>query len=891
MHRFLIRLIGVIVPRRLREEWQREWDAELRHRELRLARRERLDWRARLDLAQRSGGAVWDALSLQRKRLEDEVVMDVRFAARMLFKHKGFTAVAVLSLALGIGANTAIFSVVNCVLLSPLPYRDADRLVTVSDNNAALSRSHTGVSPGNYRDLSAAPGIFENTAAWYVTARTLAGERDAEQVQGAFVTPGFFTTLGVQAVFGTAFSAAQTEGVSITPGNQYVAGDRVVLISDALWRRRFGAAAETVGRTITINGTEWRVQGVMPPEFALPDRNVDLWMPWDLTRTYAPPRFAQTPRDLRFLKTAARLRPGLSPDEAQAKLTSLSAGLSQGHPRENQGWQMSLTPLLEEQVGRVRPQLLVLLAAVAMVLLIACANVASLWLTRATTRQREVAIRAALGAKQFRLARQSLTECLLLALLGGVFGLALANYGLKVLLTLAPKGIPRLDDVAIDSRVLLFTLVVTALSGLATGLLPAWRHARTILATTLKKGGDKGSLSGSSHGFHHGLVIAEIALALVMLVGSGLLTRSFARLSTVEPGFDARNLLTMQVALSGPGFAKKEQAALYYARFLEKTKALPGLESAAAVSYLPMNSVGVDFESIFWRTDEAEPAVAQKVAVRGATPGYFDTLRIPLVDGRDFTTQDRLGTRPVVMVSETFARKVWPGVTAVGKQLTLNPSIGRTDYEVVGVVREVRHYGLRSEPRPEIFIAHAQFPFLVMNVVVRSTMSDPLQLVGAVRQVARELDATQPINQVNTMERLIERSIAPERFALVLLGLLASLAVVLAGVGVYGVLSSTIAARTHEIGVRMVLGASASDVLRMALGQGLRLACTGIGIGLLAAWALTRLMTPLLYGIGATDPLTFAAGALLLTLIAGVACYLPARPATKVDPLVALRHE
>jgi putative ABC transport system permease protein len=891
MHRFLIRLIGLIVPRRLRDEWQKEWDAELRHRELRLAQGERLSWKSRLDLVSRSAGAVWDALSLQRKRLEDEVVMDVRFAARMLLKHKAFTAVAVFSLALGIGANTAIFSVVNSVLLIPPPYQDADRLVTVWDNNAALSRTHAGVSPGNYRDLSVASDIFESSAGWYVTARTLTGEHDAEQVQGAFVTPTFFATLGVPAIFGTAFSAAQTEGVSITPGNQYVAGDRVVVISDALWRRRFGAATETVGRTITINGTDWRVQGVMPPDIALPDRSVDLWMPWDLARTYAPTRFAETPRDMRFLKTAARLRPGLSLDEAQAKLTSLSAGLSEGHPKENKGWQMSLTPLLEEQVGRVRPQLLVLLAAVAMVLLIACANVASLWLTRATSRQREVAIRAALGAKQSRLARQSLTECLLLALLGGVFGLALASYALPALLALAPKDIPRLNDVAIDRRVLLFTLVVTALTGLATGLLPAWRHARTILSTTLKEGGENGAVSGSSHGFHHGLVIAEIALALVMLVGSGLLTRSFARLSSVEPGFDARNLLTMQIALSGPGFSKKEQAALYYARFLEKTRTLPGVEAAAAVSYLPMNSVGVDFESIFWRADEPEPPVAQKVAVRGATPGYFDTLRIPVVDGRDFSAQDRIGTTPVVLISESFARKVWPGVSAVGKQLTLNPSLGPTDYEVVGVVREVRHYGLKSEPRPEIFIAHAQFPFLVMNVVVRTATSDPMQMIGAIRQVGRELDATQPINQVNTMKRLIERSIAPDRFALVLLGLLASLAVVLAGVGVYGVLSNTIAARTHEIGVRMALGASASDVLRMALGQGLRLAGIGIAIGLLSAWASTRLMAPLLYGIGATDPLTFAGAALFLTLVAALACYLPARPATKVDPLVALRHE
>src|SRR5262245_13757164 len=465
---WLVRVIGVIVPRRLRADWRQEWEAELRYRERMLAEWERLDWRNKLALLRRSLSAFWDALWLQPKRLEDEMFQDIRFGLRMLRTHKGFTAVAVFSLALGIGANTAIFSVVNSVLLIPLPYEQSDRLVMVWDNNPELSRQHEGPSPGNYQDLAKETSIFASSAAWYVTARTLTGERDAEQVQCALVTPDFFTTLRVQAASGRVFSAAETEGTSVTLATQYDAGDRLVIISDALWRRRYGASPGTVGSTITINGTEWRVQGIMSPRFALPDREVDLWIPWDLSRTYAP-RFADgPPRNSRFMRVVARLQPGLTLEQAQAQMKSFSIGLAERYPKDNKGWQMQITPMLEEQVGKTRPQLLLLLAAVAMVLLIACANVASLWLTRAAVRQREATVRAALGASHARLARQWLTESMLLAVLGGAAGLAVARYGLTALLSLAPAGIPRLDEVVIDRRVLLFTLAVTAFTGLLT---------------------------------------------------------------------------------------------------------------------------------------------------------------------------------------------------------------------------------------------------------------------------------------------------------------------------------------------------------------------------------------------------------------------------------------
>lgn len=817
-------------------------------------------------------------------------MQDLRYGIRMLLKHKSFTVIAVFTLALGIGANTAIFSVVNSVLLRPLPYEQADRLVTVWESNAALNRTHEGPAPGNYHDLRGTTGMFESSAAWFLYARTLTGEQGAEQVQAALVTPDFFTTLRVQAAQGSVFSAAQTDGAATTLATQYASGDRIVVISDALWRSRFGASPETIGSLLTINGTDWRIQGIMPPQFTLPDREVAMWIPWDLPRSYAP-RFADgPPRDYRFLKVVARLQPGVTLEQAQAKLTALSAAMAEQHPKQNQGWQLQLVPMLEEQVGKTRPLLLLLLAAVAMVLLIACANVASLWLTRAAGRQREAAVRAALGATHTRLIRQWLTESLLLALLGGAAGLLLARNGLSALLALAPAGIPRLDEVAIDRRVLLFTLVLTALTGVLTGLFPAWRNARTAVATTLKEGGEKGAVSGSSQRFRHALVVVEIALALVLLVGAGLLTRSFARLIAVEPGFATRNLLTMHIALNGQKYGRGG-AAEYYQQLLERLRALPGVTAAAAVTTLPMSRAGTDFERPYWRAGEPEPSVAaDKVSVRMATPEYFPTLGIPVLAGRNFTAQDRMDTPAVLIVSESFAKKVWPGTSPLGQQLMLDYTRGKYAYEVVGVTRDIRYYGLKSQPQTEVFIPHAQNAYLPMNVVVR-TAADPLPLVNAVRQVTREVDAAQPISQVTTMERLIQRSIAPDQFALALIGLLAALALLLASVGIYGVLSYTVAARTHEIGVRMALGATARDVLQMALRQGMRLTCVGIAIGVIAAWALTRLMTPLLFGIGATDPLTFVGGALGLALVAWLACYLPARRATKVDPLVALRHE
>jgi len=817
-------------------------------------------------------------------------MQDLRYGVRTLLKHPGFTLIAVLTLAVGIGASTSIFSVVNAVLLNPLPYEEPDRLMMVWDSNAELGREHDGPSPGNFLDLQQQNGLFSSATAWFVTARTLTDAQDAEQVQCAQVSSNFFTTLRVRAASGRVFSTTDTQGVVMSLATQYVAGDRTVVVSDALWRRRYGGDPGLVGRQITINGVDWQVIGIMPAGFALPDREVDLWAPWDIPRTYAERFPTGMPRDFRFLHVVGRLQPGVTTEQARSQLDSFSAALAEQHPKSNRGWRMKLVPMLEEQVGKTRPMLGLLFAAVALVLVIVCANVVSLLLARGATRQREIAVRAALGASRARLVGQLLTESLLLAGLGGIGGLWLSSFGLDALIALAPEGIPRLDEVAIDRRVLLFTVAVSVLTGALVGLIPALRSSKTDLTIALKEGGNKGAAGGRSHRLRHTLVVAELAVALVLLAGAGLMMRSFARILAVDPGFDSRNLLTMHISLNGAAYGQGKSA-IYYQQLIQRLQSLPSVVSAAAVTTLPMSKAGVDFDRPYWRAGEAEPGgEADKAAIRMATPEYFGTIGIPILAGRNFTAQDRRETPAVIVVSESFARKVWPDGQAIGRQLMLDYNRGKYAYQVVGITRDIRYYGLKSEPKPEVFIPHAQNAYLPMNVIVR-TAADPMQMLGAVRQEVRALDPAQPVSRVDTMERLVARWIAPDRFSLWLLGLLAVIALLLAAVGIYGVLSFTVSQRTQEIGVRMALGARKEDVLKLVVGQGLQLVAIGVAIGLAGASALTRLMKTLLFGVSATDPATFVIVALLLAFVTLFACWLPARRAAKVDPITALRQE
>ncbi len=891
IHLSLISLVGVIVPRHLRADWRQEWQAELRWRETMLADWNKLNWKSKLDLLRRSIGAFWDALLLQPRRWEDEMFQDLRYGVRMLLKHKGFTAVAVLTLALGIGANTAIFSVVNAVLLNPLPYSEPERLVMLWERNTELGKERDNPSPGNFLDLRTQTQIFDSVTAWYETAFTLQGEQDAEQVTAAKVSVEFFQVLRAQAAHGRVFLPNETAGVATGAGAINSIGDRLVVISDGLWRRRFGTDRDVIGKQITINREPWQVLGIMPAGFAMPSTGVDLWVPWDLARSYSPQRFpAGPPRDFRFLRVLARLNPGTTIEQAENQLNSLYAGLAESYPKANRGWSPGMTMLREEVVGKTQLSLLVLFGAVALVLLIACANVAGLLLARAAARQRELAVRTALGAARLRLLRQLLTESLLLSLLGGALGLCLTAAGLDFLVALAPADVPRLSEVTVDVRVLAFTLGVSVLTGLLFGLIPAWKGTRTDLTVALKEGGAHGATSGwSQQRWRNALVVAEIALAVVLLAGAGLLVRSFNRLRVVDPGFNTRNLLTMHITLDGAVYGNR--AADYYQQLIERIEALPAVVSAAAVSTLPMNNVGVDFDRPYWREGEPEPGGnADKVDVRMATPGYFKTMGMSLLRGRNFSDQDRRETPAVLIVSESMANQVWPNEDPVGKRLMLDYNRGKYTYEVIGVTRGIRYYGLKSAPRPEVFIPHAQNAYLPMNVVVR-TATAPSQLINAVKAEVRALDSTQPVRNITTMEQLLARSLAPERFAMTLLGVLAAIALVLAATGIYGLMSFIVNQRTHEIGVRMALGAQINDILKLVLGQGMRLVALGVALGLVASLGLTRLIAKLLFSVSATDPLTFAASIGLLTAMAVLACWVPARRATKVDPISSLRNE
>jgi len=813
---------------------------------------------------------------------------DLRYALRRL-KHKpGFTIVVVLILALGIAANTAIFSVVNSVLLAPLPYADPDSLVVVKETNPAKSVERNSVSPGNFLDLHQAH-LFDSVTAFYETATTLQGTQDTEQVATAQVSVEFFKTLGVKPALGQPLPEG-ISGAAFEVG-RFMSGDRMVVISDGLWKRRYASDPSIIGKKITINGSDWEVTGVMPAGFSVPSKATDLWLPWDIARTYNAQRFPKgPPRDWRFLNTVGRIKPNTTTEETENRLSLFFGGLAERFPETNRGWTATVVPLHEEVVSSSRLILLVLSGAVGMVLLLACANVAGLVLAQSAGRKREFALRLALGASRARVVRQQLTESFVLALISGVAGIGLAWLGLDLLLSLAPVDTPRISEVAIDARVLLFAIAISIATAVIFGLLPALKSSKTELFTTLKDAGAKG-LTGrlSNHRLRNAVVIAEVSLALVLVTCAGLFVRSFVQLISVDPGFNSENLLTMHITLDGAAYDRR--AAEYYRQLIERIESLPDVTSAAAVTTLPMSDVGVDFARPYWRQGDAEPVGdGDKVAVRMATPGYFKTMGISLLQGRNFTEQDRRDTMAVIIVNQRMADKVWPNENPIGKRLMLDYNRGKYAYEVVGVTGGIRYYGLKTDPRPEVFIPHAQNAYLPMNLVVR-TASDPNRMVETIKAQVREMDPTQAVSNIRTMETLVSRSVATDRFSMWLLGVLASLALALATTGLFSLLSYLVSQRTHEIGVRMALGARQRDIFRLVLGQGALLLAVGIVIGLGASFICARLFSSLLFETSATDPLTFMVTPALLSLAALLACYVPARRATRVDPIIALRTE
>jgi putative ABC transport system permease protein len=880
-HIWLIKLIGVIVPLRLRANWRREWEAELGHREETLAQWDQLDRRGKLDLLRRSASAFWDALWLQPKRLEDEMFQDLRFGVRMLLRHKGMTFIAILTLALGIGANTAIFSVVNGVLLRPLPYRDPDRLVMVWAPKPQYLEFP--LNSGEFVDLRDQNQTFEHVTAFQPLTVNITQGGDPEVLGGTRASANLFTLFGVDAKLGRTF----------LPEEERPGANRVVVISHGLWQRRFGSNPEIIGQTIALNNEPYTVVGVAPAGFQFP-RKGDMPLDWlipDSIDFYTP--LALTPEQISRRRTSlgviARLKPQFNLEQAQSEATGFAERLKRQYPDANRDKGMRIIELRQQVTGRVRLALIVLQVAVGLVLLIACANVANLLLVRAGARQKEMAIRAAMGAGRWRVVRQLLTESLLLAMLSGALALLVSYWSVSLLRVTLPDNLPRADEIGIDGHVFGFMFLISLLAGVMFSLLPALRSSRLNLSDMLKEGG-RGQSGIGSHRIRNLLVVSEVAMALALLIGAGLMMRSFFRLMSVDPGINTRNVLTMDIRLPRGKYDTPQRDA-FFRQLLEGLSALPGAQSAGAVYPLPLSGtdegIGLDIQGL----PPAEPGHPRTAAPRIVGGDYFGALQVQLKSGRVFTGGDGRDTPPVVVINEELAREYWPDQNPIGKRVSFDSRDGRPIWrEVIGVVGDVRHLGLDRGLRSEIYIPYIQFGGPPSTLVVRTNV-EPRSLVGAIRKEVQALDKDQPISNINTLDELLEKSVAQRRFNLLSLGIFAGVALALAAVGIYGVMSYLVSQRTHEIGIRMALGAQPRDVVRLVIGQGVRLVLIGLGVGLAGALSLTRLLRNLLFDVSATDPLTFGLIAALLMGVALLACYLPARRATKVDPMIALRNE
>jgi putative ABC transport system permease protein len=811
-----------------------------------------------------------------RSNLLTDFLQDLRYAGRMQLKNPGFTIVAVIALALGIGANTAIFSVVNSVLLRPLPYKDPERLVMVWEDASKFGYPRDTPAAANYVDWRDQNTVFEGMSAIADDSFNLTCDGDPERLEGRYVSANLFPLLGVDPQIGRTFTAAEDQ-----PGS-----NRVVVLSHALWQRRFGGDHGIVGKPINLNGETYTVVGVMPARFQFPSSDDQVWAPIAFTSEDA------ANRDRHYLQVLARLKPGTSLEQAQTEMNTIAARLQQQYPESNTDLGAAVTSLHEHVVGDIKPALLILLGAVGLVLLIACANVANLLLARAAVRQKEIAVRIALGARRQRLIRQFLTESVLLATIGGVFGLVIAYGGLMLLRASIPENIAQTGQISIDLKVLGFTFVVAMITGLIFGLAPAIQAARFNQAETLKEGGRDSATGSSGKRIRGLLVMSEVAVSLVLLIGAGLLINSFLRLRNVDPGFRADNLLTMRVVLPQPKYPDFARREAFYTALVQRVQSIAGVKSAAVTTNLPLyrqgNSIGVSIEG----QPPPPPGQENIVVTRIVSPGYFDTMSIPLLSGRQFTDQDIRTSPRVVMISEAMARRYWPGQDAVGKRIGAGRIQRPEDwFQVIGVVKDVRQFELTADPRPQMYLSYRQMGFFPSDDLVVKTNVDPASLAATVRNAVWEIDKDQPVSNIRTMDEILLQSIARQRFSMLLLAIFAGVALTLAAVGIYGVMSYSVAQRTHEIGIRMALGAQTGAVLKLAVGYGLKLVIAGVAIGLIAAFALTRVMSTLLFRVTATDPTTFTLISLLLVAVAAIASYIPARRAAKVNPIIALRYE
>ncbi len=803
----------------------------------------------------------------------ETLFQDLRYAVRILTGKPGFALIAVLTLALGIGACTAIFSVINAVLLRPLPYRDSNRLVRVYETD---SEGPGNVSPQDFKDWRAQNKVFDHIAAFTSSSYTYTGGERGETFRGLRVTTDFFSVLQATPLYGRTF----------LPGDSEADAQPFVILSHGLWERRFGGDLKIIGQSLNFEDESMTVVGIMPPEFRSPryeTEEPELWANLIIT-----PRMG---RGGHWLHSIARLKPDVPLTQAQAEMTAIASALEKQYPNTNTGYGALLIPLHESMSGPARQALLVLLASVGFLLLIACANVANLMLARASGRAREIAIRTAMGASRWRLVRQLLTESLLLALMGGAAGLLLALWGIDILLSIMPTdlALPGLDLLGVDGRLLGFNATVSLFTGLLFGVVPSLLLSRSNPQQALKEGSHTATGTGSR--LRAALVIGQVALALMLLVGSGLLIRSFDRLLSVDPGFNAENVLTLRLSLPRSRYERARQVGVFYQELSDKISDLPGVVSVGAVDRIPLGpSSSCDSFSLADRapfTPDNEPCAES----RTATPDYFRAMGARIVKGRSFTDADNAEGPPVVIINETMARQFWPGEDPLGKQFKWGDADEEPWRAVVGVIGDIRHFGLDEEILPEVYMPHQQYPFSREMFLALRTTADPSTLVAAVRTQVQAMDKNLPMEDVRPLEFYISDSVAQPRFRTILLGLFAALAALLAAVGLYGVISYSVSRRTHEIGIRQALGAGRRDIFKLIVGNGLALTLAGIGIGLIASFALTRFLSNLLFGVSATDPLTFAAVSIMLAAVAFAACYLPARRAMKVDPMEALRYE
>jgi putative ABC transport system permease protein len=814
------------------------------------------------------------------------LTQDLKYAFRMLAKNPAFTAIAVLTLALGIGINTAMFSVVNAVLIRPLPFPQSDRIVLVMRHFQDGS-NQPAVSVPMILDWRNHNKVFDALGAFQIfpVGFNLSQGDQPERINGIHVTAGFFPVLGIKPVAGRVFSPEEDQ-----PG-----GPGVVVISNNLWRNRFGAAPDIIGKTITLSNETSTVIGIMPEGFQFPPR-VELWAPLRLPAT------SQDPGNL--YPCIARLKDGVTLKTAGAAISTLYKQFRKDNPGLDSGPDVAVSPLQEQLVGNIRPVLLVLLAAVCFVLLIACVNVANLLLARSAARQREVAIRTAMGAGRFRLMRQLLTESVLLGLMGGTLGLFTAYWGIGGLLSLAPPDLPLLHDVGIDANVLGFTLGASLLTGILFGLGPALRLSGGSLSETLKEGS-----RGSTEGRHRQrtrsvLVVSEIALSLVLVVGAGLLIESFVRLRDVKPGFDPRNVLTFQMSLPESKYSKPETFSLGIHQLLQRMEAIPGVQFAATVTTLPLE-MGPDLPfDIEGRVPKNPGEPIGDSQYRTISPTYFQALGTPLLHGRYFTENDTGQSAGVVIINDAMARQYWPNQDPIGQRMTIGRVMGpafadSAPRQVVGVVGDFRDMSLGQPAQATMFVPYTQIPASLVGLMVREipsrwivrTAGNPAGMSPAIQREVLTVDRSQPLANIRTMDQVVSQSIAGNQFNMVLLGIFAGLALLLAAVGLYGVMSYSVEQRTHDIGIRMALGARTADVLKLVVGQGMILAVIGVGLGVLGSVALTRFMASMLYGVRPNDPFTLVAVSLALIGVALTASYIPAWRATKVDPIVALRYE